>query len=129
MFQTRYNRVKTPPEENSGEVLVETAGYISAKQQIESLMNAGLRLSRARQELYDFPDGIVDENLTVTTRVANYDMADAFQESLSVEDRLKASQDAQDAHVQALKVEEAKRILAEAEASQEPEKASSDAPE
>lgn len=110
-FQTRYNRKKTPPEKNSGEILVETAGYISARQQIEALMNAGLRLSVARKELYDFPDGEIINEVTDPTRVANYDMADAFQDGLIVEESLKASQTAQDEQNKVLELEKAKALV------------------
>ena len=51
LFQTRYNRQERPGEINSGENLVERAGYIPAKIQIENLINAGIRLKEHRAEM------------------------------------------------------------------------------
>jgi len=88
-FYTQY--VRTPKvfvEINTGESLVETAGYRSAKDRIEDLINAGQRLLDHRKEQYDFPDGKVDDTFTEVTRQPNFDMADATQISLAVGERL-----------------------------------------
>ena len=42
---------------NSGEKLVETAGYIPAQKRIENLMLAGQRLIMSRQAMYDSNGG------------------------------------------------------------------------
>ena len=96
-FNTQYDRVKQPPESNSGITLVERAGYISAQVRIENLMLAGQRLVQARKEMYDFPDGKIDLNFTDPTRSKNYDLADGFQDGLKVEARLKAQKEAAEA--------------------------------
>ena len=93
-FNTQYDRIKQPPESNSGITLVERAGYIPAQQRIENLMLAGQRLVQARKELYDFPDGKIDHNFSDPTRSKNYDLADAFQDGLKVEARLNAQKQA-----------------------------------
>lgn len=49
-----------PPEDheiNSGEILVETAGYVPAEVRIREMIDAGQRLKEAREEAYDFGDG------------------------------------------------------------------------
>ena len=79
---------------NSGEKLVETAGYIPAQKRIENLMLAGQRLVASRQALYDCQGGeSFDDSIECDpTRNPGYDMADAFQDSLAVSDRLAESQ-------------------------------------
>lgn len=55
-FNTPYDREKTPEAPNSGEVITEQTGYISAQQQIEELILAGERLNQLRTG-YEFEDG------------------------------------------------------------------------
>lgn len=88
-FNTHYNRKRSKGEINSGEIIVETAGYISAKQRIENLINAGQRLVESRASQYDF-DGSkpIDEDFYDPTRLKSYDMADATQDMLAVEAKL-----------------------------------------
>lgn len=67
-------------EINSGEYLVETAGYISPQKQIEGMINAGIRLQLARDEefdLYGEPYIDLDEDFDDPTRHSGFDMADA----------------------------------------------------
>lgn len=100
MFQTPYNRkVVDYGEVNSGKIVVETAGYISPKKQIETLMLAGQRLAqyRASQSEYDFPDGKIDEGFVDPTRSPGFDMADASQLAMQAEANLKAAQAAYEA--------------------------------
>lgn len=75
-FNNPYERVKTPPERNNGERLVEIAGYIPAVKRIENIINAGQRLVTARTEQYDFPDGKDDGSIDPTRRL-DFDMAEA----------------------------------------------------
>lgn len=76
-FQTHYKRKPAPPESNSGEKLVETAGYITAQQRIESILNAGQRLNEFRKEQFDFgTDEEFDEDFEDPTRSKNFDLAD-----------------------------------------------------
>ena len=93
-FNTAYDRVRQPAEQNSGITLVERAGYISAQVRIENLMLAGQRLVQARKEMYDFPDGKIDFDFNDPTRRKNYDLADGFQDGLKIEARLKAQREA-----------------------------------
>ena len=75
---SQYNYKSPKGEVNSGIPIVETAGYIPAKIQIENMILAGQRLSDYRREMYDFgydePD---DETFDDPTRHPNFDMADA----------------------------------------------------
>lgn len=89
-FQTKYSRKEFSKtyEKGGGKRMVETAGYIPAKQRIENMIMAGQRLALARKELYDF-DGEVDENFEDPTRRPGYDLADAFQDNEKVKIRLK----------------------------------------
>ena len=76
-FQTHYSRTPAPPEINSGEKLVETAGYITAQQRIEAILNAGQRLVDFRKEQFDFTGNELDEDFFDPTRAKNFDRADA----------------------------------------------------
>ena len=89
-FKTQYEDFKRTPEVNSGEILVERVGYISARDRIENLLLAGHRLENYRKEQYDF-DSVenIDESFTDPTRNKNYDMADAFQSSLALNAKFK----------------------------------------
>jgi hypothetical protein len=60
-----------------GPKLTESAGYIPANIQIRQMIAAGERLGEMRKELYDFPDGKVDEDFIDPTRGPNFDFADA----------------------------------------------------
>ena len=64
-FQTHYSRIPAPPEINSGEKLVETAGYITAQQRIEAILNAGQRLVEFRKEQFDFTGNEFDEDFLI----------------------------------------------------------------
>lgn len=97
-FSTPYQekRFKTPPEVNSGETLVETAGYISAQKRIENMILAGQRLVDYRKGQFDFPDGQIDESFQDPTRSPNFDLADATQLQMQAEASLNASQTVQE---------------------------------
>lgn len=83
-----YKRPKKKPEINSGEIIVEKAGYIPAKQQIMNLINAGKRLLDYRREQYDFSDPKeVDNEFEDPTRKGSFDLADASQITRSIEER------------------------------------------
>ena len=75
---------------NSGEKLVETAGYIPAQKRIENLMLAGQRLVTSRQAMYDCPGGEdFDDSLPCDpTRSGDFDLADGTQMALGVNARL-----------------------------------------
>ena len=48
-FNTPYDRVKSPGEINSGEIMTQAAGYISRERQIKSMIDAGKRLEDLRK--------------------------------------------------------------------------------
>lgn len=88
-FQTKHNRKRQPREENHGEILVETAGYLPAKKRIENLMFAGLQLKEFRMEQFDFYDNQVDEDYFDRTRSKNFDIADLSEMRRDLEQRSK----------------------------------------
>ena len=92
MFNTHYSRTHSTPEARAGKILVESAGYVSAEKRITNLLLAGQRLDSARKEAYDFPDGQIDEKFVDPTRASNYDIADAYQDSLDVNRRLEEAE-------------------------------------
>lgn len=83
-FQTHYTREFHKGETNSGELIVETAGYIPPKKQIEGFMLAGVRLREARAEQYDFKPGEPDNGFNDPTRNVGYDLADASQDLMNI---------------------------------------------
>lgn len=89
-FQTHYKRNPSPPECNSGEKLVEVAGYITAQQRIEAIINAGHRLNEYRKEQFDFQDEL-DEDFEDPTRSKNFDRADAtiIEHNIFLRERIK----------------------------------------
>lgn len=91
IFATAYNKDRAKPEKNSGVSLVEKAGYVSAQKRIESLILAGHRLQESRIAQYDFEHNNLDEDFDDPTRTPGYDMADAFQANLTVQERLRQS--------------------------------------
>ena len=80
-------------ESGGGEKLVEAAGYISAEEQILSMLQAGMRLDESRKELYDV-EGDFDDNISFDsvgfdpTRMPGFDPADASAIARMVGDRL-----------------------------------------
>ena len=120
----KYNRPVRILEKNTGEMLVEVKGYITAEKRINDMINAGVRLQESRKELYDFYDGN-PANLSFSdpTRSPNYDMADAFQSQVAAKNRLRRSQMAQEAS------EKDSEGNNTPESSKEPVKASDKAPE
>lgn len=76
-------------EHNDGKSFVETAGYIPAKQKIESFMQAGINLQTVRSQ-FDYPDGVPDgvEPMIDPTRSGNFDLADASALAQSALNRL-----------------------------------------
>lgn len=82
IFYTQWNPPPNPKEVNSGEVIVETAGYVPAQTLIESMLEAGIRLQQGRgfefEQGEDIPDNYIDP-----TRSPGFDLADAAQISMS----------------------------------------------
>lgn len=113
VIQSHFNRTPTPPEKNSGEKLVEVAGYITAQQRIELILSAGRRLNEYRKEQFDFHEGKIDEDFFDPTRTKNYDIADGFQDGLTLKSRIKESSLLREAAINAEK-EAAEKALKEA---------------
>lgn len=88
-FNTHYVRKRSLPETNSGETIVERAGYIPPKIQIENMIIAGHRLQQFRKEQYDFQPGQdIDEDFDDPTRDKNFDLADASQLGMAAQQAL-----------------------------------------
>jgi len=77
-------------QKNSGPKLVETAGYIPAKIQIENMMIAGFRLDQARKLKYDYESQ--NEQMEAyqmdPTRRPGYDPADAIRDARTYSEKL-----------------------------------------
>lgn len=62
-LNTHWKRVHSMPEINSGEILVDPAGYITKKKRIEQMIQAGERLAEIRKEMYqeehEGPDPVI----------------------------------------------------------------------
>lgn len=90
-----FDQFNPPPYEGAvmgGETLVEPEGYVPAEKQIENMLLAGERLIAGRRESYDFgPDENVPDDIDIRARRPNYDLADATQDMLEIEGRLKGS--------------------------------------
>lgn len=97
-FRTQF--VNTPVskgEPGGGELIVDSSGYVTAEQQIFSMIDAGIRLDQARREMYDFEsvDGDSEENLDLDSvdydrlRVSGIDIAEVSQMQLAIKARLK----------------------------------------
>lgn len=71
------NRPPADEEKNSGESLVESAGYIPAEIQIMEMIQAGERLGEYRKEKYDYESLSEDDGLVDPTRCPGFDMAEA----------------------------------------------------
>lgn len=88
MYSTPYSnkRHRSQPEKNPGKSIVETAGYIPAKNRIENMILAGQRLVDYRKSQFDFEDhDKIDETFSDPTRRPNYDLADATQDNYRLE--------------------------------------------
>lgn len=88
-FQTHFTHKSSPPEKNSGITIVERAGYISAQKRIENMILAGQRLVEYRKQQFDFDGNEIDEDFQDPTRNPNFDMADASQMQIALQERFK----------------------------------------
>ena len=87
---TKYERPAKMPEVNSGEILTEQ-NYLNTNQQINSMVRAGERLVLARQEEYDMLNG-EEKFETFRTRDADFDMAEASQIMLALDEKFQGEQ-------------------------------------
>lgn len=98
------NKAKTRKksyEEVDSSSETEQAGYIPATKQIENMILAGKRLDSSRQQFDFASEDEIDEDLYDPTRSGNFDLADASQAQIAVqqslqEQALKASQTVQE---------------------------------
>lgn len=123
-----YNSLDKRPvpqeEKNSGEILVETAGYIPADKQIEAFLDAGQRLNAARAEMYDFPDGKDDGSYFDPTRTTGFDLADASRIGRQTDAKLREQKEEADRQIALEK--EKKRLADEADAAELAERRKAD---
>lgn len=87
--QGNYKDFPKTKEKVNNTNIVERQGYIPAKVRIEAIMQAGERLREFRREQFDFEEGDIDEEFNDPTRVKGFDMADATQMQLQLEQRKK----------------------------------------
>lgn len=89
-YTTRSNHVPYKGQKNNGPKLVETAGYIPTKIQIENMMIAGFRLDQARKLIYDYESQ--NEQMEAyqmdPTRRPGYDPADAIRDARTYSEKL-----------------------------------------
>lgn len=101
-YRTQY--VNTPVsggEPGGGEKIVDSSGYVTAEQQIFSMIDAGIRLDQARREMYDYEGSEDDseENLDLDSvdydrlRIPGIDIAEVSQMQLAIKARLKRQQE------------------------------------
>lgn len=115
---THWKRPAVEKEHNSGEIVVDRAGYRPTAKIIEDMMIAGRNLVSWRAEQFDYQSPSDDDGFLDPTRGA-YDLSDAANDMTAATQRLKE----QEAKANALKasmakqraIEEAKRLLAESE--------------
>lgn len=91
IFATQFKKNVKNLDAAGGEVLVQLQGYISAEQRINNLMDAGRRLIESRGSQYDWDDvddpSLEDVNFDITRR-RNYDVVDATQDVMALEQRI-----------------------------------------
>lgn len=90
-FRIAYRAGRNPGQVMDSVSKVETVGYVSAKERIERMMEAGSRLNMFRREQFDFEMDKVEENWEDVTRKPGFDMADAAQSLLAVEKRIESA--------------------------------------
>jgi hypothetical protein len=89
-FKMSFRKGEEKLEENHGERITESAGYIPAKIQIENMILAGKRLADYRSEMYDYEsDEEDDDEMMDPTRRPGYDMVDAQRDAEMLERRIK----------------------------------------
>lgn len=93
----KMKRVHSKPEINSGEILVQTAGYISKERRIKSLMWAGRRIEELRSlGAFDVLPGEtknINQIKLDPTRSKGYDLSDAHKDLKDTIGRVKERSD------------------------------------
>lgn len=109
-FYTKWNRPKSDAEKGGGKKVVETAGYITVKQQVDNLMIAGDQLESYRRAKYryDFEDeDSIDENYHDPTRDPGFDITDVTEADAAVTQRIEKVVDGLEEEKQRIADEEA----------------------
>ena len=98
---TTYKKPVIPCEQNTGEILVETAGYIPRHKRIEALQMAGVRLQQFREASYMYPDNSIaekDDGMPSDVFMDKLEAADAARElSSAVSEKAKKATEQADA--------------------------------
>lgn len=88
-----YSNANPPPtqvEEGGGEVLTNPVGVLTTRQMVERFMDAGVRLKAYKAELYHFlNEESIQEDFEDPTLHPNYDMADASEQLILLENKRK----------------------------------------
>lgn len=94
-FYTQFRRPEKVYEKNTGERIVESAGYIPANVQITMMQQAGQKLKEWRMEQFDYgPDDVIDlSKVSMLTRNRGVDYAEVSEEKKEVEKRLKRAKE------------------------------------
>ena len=83
---TKWDRPEKKYDPHSDEIIVERAGYIPPKLQVEQMFIAGERLAKHRKEMYDFSDeSKVNMEFSDPTRTPGFDLVDATRSLLELE--------------------------------------------
>lgn len=94
-FVTKWSHFKPTPEKNSGELIVETAGYVPTDILIRRFIDAGQQLNDVRGE-YDYTPqyrGDYSEEVVEPWRKPYHDPADIAQASLRTSTALKRAKE------------------------------------
>lgn len=90
MFYTQFSRPDKKPEINSGEIITESVGYTSIRDQVRAMLYAGKMRQIARGYDTDVqPD--IEQLRYDPTRRKNYDIVDAQADMAAVRARLEAA--------------------------------------
>lgn len=112
-----YHRYKFPLKEMSDEIVVERAGYLDTRRQVESIINAGKQLVAYREAYYDSDEqGNIPSGFSDPTREPGYDRIDAYRDAQRAAAALKKQKESALEYAQKKAQEEAKAASDEREA-------------
>ena len=103
---------------NNKDTKTESIGILTHSQRVNKFVEAGIRTSEYRAEYYDYkPEEPIDPNRPLSpTRRWDYDMAEASQDLLAVEERLaQAKQEATEIKNRKIALEKEKEVRKSAE--------------
>lgn len=89
-FQTAYGYIENPPEVGeigSGELLVESSGYMTIEQQVSEFMAAGENLINYRKQQYGEIDPGTEDDFELSVEATRPDPAEVTQMALSLSQR------------------------------------------